>query len=77
MTLLFIGTISAWNGETHLLIARMAYDILKKDDPAALAKAETLLKKYSDDISKTHEKNYPFVECVTLPDDNKRRGGGW
>ena len=69
--------VGAWNGETHLLIARMAYDILKKESPTALNKAESLLRIYSDSLTKEHEGKYPFVECVTLPDDNKRRGGGW
>jgi hypothetical protein len=36
-----------------------------------------LLLKYSDFITKEHEGNYPFVECVTWADDSKRRGGGW
>jgi hypothetical protein len=72
-----IGAVNAWNSETHLLIARMAYDILKKDNPVVLNKAEDLLQIYSDNLTKSHEKDYPFVECVTLADDNKRRGGGW
>ena len=72
-----IGAVNAWNSETHLLIARMAYDILKKDNPVVLNKAEDLLKIYSDNLTQSHEKDYPFVECVTLADDNKRRGGGW
>jgi hypothetical protein len=55
----------------------MAYDILKKESPTALNKAESLLRIYSDSLTKEHEGKYPFVECVTLPDDNKRRGGGW
>jgi hypothetical protein len=55
----------------------MAYDILKKDNPVVLNKAEDLLQIYSDNLTKSHEKDYPFVECVTLADDNKRRGGGW
>lgn len=32
---------------------------------------------YSDSITSEKERDYPFVECVTLADDNKRRGGGW
>ena len=72
-----LGAVNAWNSETHLLIARMAYDILKKDNPTVLNKAEALLRVYSDSLTEAHENNYPFVECVTLPDDNKRRGGGW
>ena len=55
----------------------MAYDMLKKDNPQALQKAEDLIKIYQDNLTLTHEKDYPFVECVTLADDNKRRGGGW
>lgn len=72
-----IAQVNAWNSETHLLIARMAYDMLKKSDPTALSKAETLLRVYSDRFTQEHEKDYPFVECVTLADDNKRAGGGW
>lgn len=61
--LALIGTASAWNSETHLLsklthstisclilyiVARVAYDQLKTEDPQALKKAEDLLRKYSD-----------------------------
>jgi len=46
--LALINTVAAWNSETHLLIARMAYDILKTENPQALTKAENLLKVYSD-----------------------------
>jgi hypothetical protein len=49
--LALINTVAAWNSETHLLIARMAYDILKKENPQALTKAETLLKVYSDSFT--------------------------
>lgn len=59
------------------IVARVAYDQLKTEDPQALKKAEDLLRKYSDKFTQEHEKDYPFVECVTLPDDNKRAGGGW
>jgi len=74
---LLLGAVSGWNSETHLLIARMAYDILEKEDPSILKKSEDLLRVYSDSLTEMHEDKYPFVECVTLPDDNKRRGGGW
>ena len=33
-------------------VARMAYDILQKEDPAALQWANDLLKVYSDDLTK-------------------------
>lgn len=78
-TLVFatIASVLAWNSETHLLTTRLAYDILKKEAPEALTKAEELLAKYSDDITAEREGNYKFVECVTWADDSKRRGGGW
>jgi hypothetical protein len=50
---------------------------LEKENPQALNKAVDLLKVYSDRFTEEHEKDHPFVECVTLPDDNKRAGGGW
>lgn len=59
------------------MIAMKAYENLKKSNPVALAKAEDLLKKFSDYSTKKHEQNYPFIECVTWPDDIKRIGGGW
>jgi hypothetical protein len=58
-------------------VARIAYDILEQEDPEALNKATELLRVYSDSITSEKEKDFPFVECVTLADDNKRRGGGW
>jgi hypothetical protein len=60
-----------------LLTARVAYDILQKENPSALAKAEALLDKFSDYSTQKHEDKYKFVECVTWPDDIKRIGGGW
>ena len=60
-------------------VARMAYDDLTKSNPAALKKANTLLKVMMDsnpDLTKC-EKDYPFVESVTLADTIKMRGGSW
>ena len=68
---------TAWNGETHLLIARMAYDMLESHNPSALEKAQALLGEYSDFLTQEHEQDYPFVECVTWGDDSKRSNGGW
>jgi hypothetical protein len=59
------------------MIARKAQDILEKSNPSALKKAEDLLRQFGDYSTKNHENNYPFVECVTWPDDIKRIGGGW
>lgn len=72
-----VSQILAWNSETHLMIARKAQDILQKTNPSALQKSEELLRKFTDYSSKNHEDKYPFVECVTWPDDIKRIGGGW
>lgn len=58
-----VTQILAWNSETHLMIAFKAYENLKKSNPVALAKAEDLLKKFSDYSTKKHEQNYPFIEC--------------
>lgn len=77
LALLQVTQIAAWNSETHLMTARKAYDILKQKNPAALQKAEDVLTKFSDYSISNHEKDYPFVECVTWPDDIKRIGGGW
>lgn len=72
-----ISNIMAWGGQTHLMTVKRAYDILKDKNPAALAKAEDVLKKFSDSDTQLHEKDHIFVECVTWPDDCKRHGGGW
>jgi len=59
------------------MTAKKAHDILAQKNPAALKAAEDLLRKFSDYSTKNHENDYPFVECVTWPDDIKRIGGGW
>ena len=59
------------------LVARIAYYILEHTDPDSIDAADNMLKQYSDKLTKEKEKNYPFVEGVTLADENKRRGGGW
>jgi hypothetical protein len=67
----------AWNFETHFLITRIAYDILEEKNPEALEQATELLRLYSDNTTIKNEDMYPFVECVTLADEIKRKGGGW
>lgn len=69
--------VSAWNSETHLMIGRVAHDILMKQDPSVVTKVESLLSKFSDTETQLHEKDHSFVECVTWADDIKYRGGGW
>jgi hypothetical protein len=65
------------------LIARIAYDILKSENPLALTKANSILKALADDNPTLTQKEgkYPFVECSTLADDIRTAGGqyqeGW
>lgn len=75
--LMFLATIRAWNLQTHMIIARIAYDILEKESPGALRIAEEILSLYTDDIIKEDEGEYPFVECVAYADIIKYRGGAW
>lgn len=83
----------AFKGEVHLmsknllqfidnsLVSRIAYDKLEKERPAALKKANDLLKFLNDfspkGLHKKKERDFPFVECSTLADDIKYRGGSW
>jgi hypothetical protein len=57
----------------------MAFDKLTAENPQALKKANAELKALSDDNPKLtiKESNYPFVECATLADDIRMKGGQW
>ena len=57
----------------------MAFDKLTEENPKALAKANAELKALSEDNPKLtiKESDYPFVECATLADDIRMRGGSW
>jgi len=73
------GYASSFSGHGHILTTRMAYDILSKENPSVLAQANAVLatlEKSNPTLTKKESK-YPFVECVTLPDDIKYSGGGW
>ena len=70
-----IGSTNAWFGTGHLLVARVAFDILTKESPDQLAKAESILKQMSDYETQHLEKNHPFVECATYADAFKYHGG--
>jgi len=79
----FVGYVECWKAEGHVLIARIAYDILKSENPQALTKANSILKSLAVDnptLTKKEDK-YPFVECSTLADDIRMAGGqyqeGW
>ncbi len=57
------------------IVARIAYENLQKDDPKALFEANKLLNVLPHINSK--EKDFPFVECASLADDIKYKGGSW
>lgn len=73
------NSVNAWFGTGHLLVARIAYEILEKQSPSTLSNVENILAvfKKSDPKLTSKEKNYPFVECATFADDIKYRGGGY
>lgn len=62
-----------------LLVARIAYNILERENPKALEDATELLRVYSNKFPyyTKFEGEYPFVECATLADYIKYRGGSW
>jgi hypothetical protein len=80
---LFLGVatsgVQAWWNNGHLLVARIAYDILQTSSPATIQDVETILAvlKKSDPSWTSKEVNHPFVECVTFADDIKAKGASW
>ena len=60
-----------------IIVARMAYDILLKEAPSALKKAETLLEVMSGEPTTDSEKDHIFVEAAPFADMVKYKGGGW
>lgn len=68
---------AAWWDKGHLIAARIAYDILESEDPAALQGANdmlAILKADGDILALDHENNYPFVECAPFADTIKGQG---
>ena len=74
-----VGEASAWWDNGHLLVSRIASDILTAKNPAVLAKVEDILAVLakSDPSYTEYEKNHPFVECATFADKIKYRGGAY
>jgi hypothetical protein len=67
----------AWWDKGHLIVARVAYDILEAEDPTALAGANALLavlQADSDIQALNYENKYPFVECAPFADTIKGQG---
>ena len=77
--LLLVNISLCFNGHTHVLIARIAYNDLVENDQDALDKATDILKVLSNDLPNItyKEDKHPFVECTTLADDIKYHGGSW
>jgi hypothetical protein len=74
-----IGATNAWWGTGHLLVARIANNLLEKQSPSTLSNVESLLKvlELSDPTYTKDEGNHPFVECTTFADDIKNKGGAY
>jgi len=70
-----LGSANAWWGTGHLLVARIAYDLLSKESPDQLAKAEKILGNLNNSVTSKKEKYHRFVECATYADDFKYHGG--
>jgi len=71
------GTTNAWFGTGHLLVARIAEDILETSAPDQLAKVNAILKtlESADSQGTKNEGKHAFVECATYADDFKYHGG--
>jgi hypothetical protein len=76
VTLALLGQASAWWGNGHLLVARVAYELL---DDSTIGQVEDILSilKKSDPKWTIKEGKYPFVECTTFADDIKYKGGSY
>lgn len=76
VTLALLGQAQAWWGNGHLLVARVAYELL---DQETIDQTEQILAilKQSDPSWTKLEGDHPFVECVTFADDIKYKGGSY
>ena len=76
VTLALLGQTNAWWGNGHLLVARVAYELLDQQTISQVEEILAVLKQ--SDPSWTHlEGEHPFVECVTFADDIKYKGGSY
>ena len=73
-----IAGVNAWWDKGHLIAARIAYDHLAAESPAALESANELLAILKDSsagpLALEKENNYPFVECAPFADTIKGQG---
>ena len=74
-----LGSTQAWWGPGHLLVARIAQDILEKESPATLDQVLSILAplKTQDPGYTKWENLHPFVECATMADGIKSMGGSY
>lgn len=80
LVLIFLlGGAKAWSATGHLLVARIAQDILAKESPETIKEVENILSvlKQSKPTQTAKENNHPLVECTTFADDIKYAGGGF
>ena len=66
---LLIGSVDAWFGTGHLLVARTAQKILEENEPEVFGKCLKLLKFLTDANKTKDEDMHPFTECATYADD--------
>ena len=68
-----------WWNDGHIMVARIAYDVLKKNNPSVLNQAQSLLDVLTvkNPSLITSEGDYSFVESATFADDIKPRGFKW
>ena len=78
-SLAFASTAHAWKSVGHLLVARIAHDILENTSPDTITKVENVLKPFQDHFPSwtKAEGKHPMVECTTYADDIKYKGGGF
>lgn len=71
---------NAYWGHGHVLVARIAYEGLKQEAPAALDSVNKVLSQLTGsthaDLTR-YEGKYPFVESATLADKCKPTGGAF
>lgn len=78
-TLALTTSVNAWWGKGHLLVARIANDLLKENSPDTLTQCESVLSilEQANPSWTKKEGKHSFVECTTFADDIKHNGGNY
>ena len=76
----FLGAVTAWWDNGHLLTARIAFDVLQVESPETIEEVNKILAPLRDSdpawtTSESEERG--FVECATWADEIKGKGGTW